>query len=59
MLELDATGSSLPAIALDVFGDRRLYGRVRRLLSSTRAKTTDDQQADAEVAAALDVILTR
>jgi hypothetical protein len=53
VLELDAAGSSLRAIALAVFGDRELNGRVRRLLRSTRAKTSDEQAANQEVAAAL------
>jgi hypothetical protein len=39
VLDLDAAGVSLRAIALAVFGDRALYGRVRRLLRSTRLTT--------------------
>jgi hypothetical protein len=53
VLQLDAAGSSLRAIAQDVFGDRKMYDRVWRLLRSTRAKTTDELAVDQEVTDAL------
>jgi hypothetical protein len=57
VLDLRADGRSLRGTADVVFGDRRLYGRVRRLLVSTRPKTADERAADRDVADALAVIL--
>jgi hypothetical protein len=53
VLALHAAGSSLRATALAVFGDRALYGRVRRLLRSTRRKTERELVVDLEVTTVL------
>jgi hypothetical protein len=50
VLDLAAAGVSLRGIARSVFDDPALYGRVRRLLRSTRPKTAEDRAADREIA---------